>query len=337
MSFMPFMVETSAIELSLRCHCGSVVARDLVMLHRAWFVFALLLLPVSVPAQTHDSILIIPGAVHVKIRPGSASVSKLISVLVRNGDLVASSSHPIEVQVTSDCPAGTIAAGPDFQTSTPAIDNIAEISAGRVRRAITRLQIASADFTSVNHRAPQRCTLTFTADTPISGNTDPTPSNNVVTVEINVVDFNDPEQDSSPEILVESFRAFHPKKVRVGPGRPVAVSRYRPTITNSASPALPGSEVTLSVADGDCPPGSVGLADLDAASDGDQNAVLLTGGSRRSGFVPVTIDGALFQSTSHTSPDRCTAILTASGSGGDTDPSNNTTRIIINVIDDSDF
>lgn len=291
----------------------------------------------AVLGQTHDSIVLIPAPITVKIPAGQSSTTKTVSSLVRNGDRTVGTSHPIALDVSSDCPPGTILAAPDFHASTSAIDSVAEVSAGKARRAVTLLQISAAAFTSANAFAPQRCTLTFTADTPISGNVDPTPRNNVVTLELNVIDLNDAPQAAVHETFIHSMRVHHPKKVRVGPGTPVKTVKYRLSVANGDLGEAVGDEVSVTAGDGDCPAGSVGLVDFDLTLPNTQGSTALIGGASGRGYLPVTIDGALFFSTGHTVPDRCTAVLTVSGPGGDSDPSNNSTRLIINVIDDNDF
>jgi len=292
---------------------------------------------VRVAVAQHDSVVVMPAPLHVTIPAGRTTVTRRFLSVVRNGDLHAGAVHPIQLSVSSDCPPGTIAAAPDFIPKTAAIDDTTSVGAGKARRAVTVLEISSSAFTSFNHSVPQRCTLTFTADTPIPGNVDPTPRNNSVTVELNVIDRNDPNQIALHETFVPSIRVHHPKKVRLGRGVTSKVATYRPELANGDLAEIPGDLLSLDVEDGDCPPGSVGVADFDPATPGDQNSVLVPGEAKRRGFLRVTIDSDSFYSPGHTIPDRCTAILTATGPGGDTDASNNVTRLVINVIDDNDF
>lgn len=304
---------------------------------RWWFALAIVSTfgaPSGAQAQ-HDSVMIMPAPITMTIPAGRPVVTRRFLSVVRNGD--PTGSHPIQIAVSSDCPAGTIAAAPDFLPKTAAIDDVATVAAGKIRMATTVLQVASNAFTSFNRFTPQRCTLTFSTDTPIPGNIDPTPRNNQVTVELNVIDRNDPEQVAVHETFLPSIRVHHPKKVRLGRGTTTKVATYRPEIANGDLGELPGDLLSLVVDDGDCPPGSVGIADFDRATSGDQNFAIVPGGSRRRGFLRVIIDGSQFFSPGHTIPDRCTALLTAVGPGGDTDASNNVSRLVINVIDDNDF
>lgn len=295
----------------------------------------MLLVAVSTAAQTHDSVVVIPPPITVRIPAGATSTRRSVSTLVRNGDHTPGTSHAVELTLSHDCPPGTIASGPDFQPNSSSVDATIVLAAGKVKRAVTELHIDSNAFTSVNHSTPQRCTLTFHADTPIHGNIDPTPRNNEVTLELNVIDLNDPPQVNVRETMVESIRVFHPKKIRVGPSEPVRVGRYRPLVTNGS--LSDSEEITLLAEDGDCPPGSVGLLDFDELTVGAQNATTVAPGNRARGVLEVTVDGAVFFSTGHTVPDRCTAILTAVGANGDTDTTNNVTRLPINVVDDDDY
>ncbi len=293
------------------------------------------LMAVSAAGQTHDSVVVIPPPITVRIPAGAGSTRRSVSTLVRNGDHTPGTSHAVELTLSHDCPGGTIVAGPDFQPNSDSINATIVLAAGKVKRAVTELRIDSAAFTSVNHSTPQRCTLTFHADTPLPGNVDPTPRNNSVTLELNVIDLNDPPQSNVREVLVESIRVFHPKKIRVGPSEPVRSGRYRPLVTNASS--SDADEITLLAEDGDCPPGSVGLLDFDELTPDEQNSTEVAPATRTRGVLEVTVDGASFFSTGHTVPDRCTAILTAVGANGDTDTTNNITRLPINVVDDSDY
>ena len=51
----------------------------------------------------------------------------------------------------------------------------------------------------------------------------------------------------------------------------------------------------------------------------------------------MTVNQGAFQTPNGKSAHRCTAILTATGAKGDTDATNNTTKLVIDVLDHHDF
>jgi hypothetical protein len=59
--------------------------------------------------------------------------------------------------------------------------------------------------------------------------------------------------------------------------------------------------------------------------------------SRRFRPLPLTMDGSQLLTIEARSPARCTAVLTAGGPGGNTDLNNNSTRLVIDVIDHGDL
>jgi hypothetical protein len=63
----------------------------------------------------------------------------------------------------------------------------------------------------------------------------------------------------------------------------------------------------------------------------------VTGGRASKGVLALAIDGAGFHSPNVKSPGRCTATLTATGPGGDTESSNDVTKLVIDVFDQADY
>jgi hypothetical protein len=94
--------------------------------------------------------------------------------------------------------------------------------------------------------------------------------------------------------------------------------------------------ITVTTSDADCPPGTVGAADLDLRAPGVQSMPVMDGGAR-AGKLPIVIDPLLFETTNKFSPTRCTGVITATGPGGDTDGGNNMTKLRIDVIDGNDY
>ncbi len=78
---------------------------------------------------------------------------------------------------------------PDFGRGSNAV----LVAGGQSATAVVLLTITRGDFTNFNHRVPHRCTITLTVTSIVPGNTEPTASNNTTTVELNVIDKNQPE------------------------------------------------------------------------------------------------------------------------------------------------
>ena len=141
---------------------------------------------------------------NVTIASGKTSVSKTLTITVRNADSV---DRTIALAVDdSDCPAG-MAGTPDFDPVTSGRRRSILVPAGKTKKAKLPLTIRSADFTSYNFKAPARCTLVINASAVVAGGSnDPNPSNNRAVVEVNVVDKNDVEEPTATahETLVKS-------------------------------------------------------------------------------------------------------------------------------------
>ena len=120
--------------------------------------------------------------------PSSAtSVTKLVKVSVRNGDISPRDllGHRIQLLASDgDCPAGTVTGIPAFRYMggafrSPESSNL--MTGGRTLPALVKLTIDRAAFTGVSH-----CTLQLSVRAPIPGNVDPVPGNDSVGAELNV-------------------------------------------------------------------------------------------------------------------------------------------------------
>lgn len=287
------------------------------------------------PAQ--DSMVRTLRPLKVRLRAGMPAVTKKLRVLVRNNDVDSTTTQTVQLNAdTIDCPAGLIAAPPDFERSVAGTQDTIELRGRQTKAALVLINVAAADFATFNEKAPARCTLSFTSSSTTPGNVDPSPSNNTMTMEINVFDGNDVEQTAVHETVMESVRVMHPGKIEVPPGFTTKDALVRIAVTNADAEAA-SDLITVTADDGDCPPGTVGVADFDNDTDGRQSSVAVGGGAKVTGLLPLTIVAAQFDTVNVRSPARCTALLTATGPGGDSDATNNTTRLVIDVIDHSDF
>lgn len=294
--------------------------------------------PDASASTAHDTYLDTIQPLTVKIQPDKDGITKRIRIKVWNGGTSKGSEHTVRLSVASlDCPPGLIAGAPDFDGRTDGDQDTISIAAGRSALAKLTLDVVGADFTTHNRRVPTRCTLQFTADSIAPDNTDPTPGNNVAYMEVNVLDFADPEQAAVHESLIDSFRTTHPGKIEIRAGQSTQTKIVKPLVINGDADEDPGDELSVSVDDGDCPPGTLGLVDFDSRIDGVQDTVVVRGQRKARGKLEITVNAADFFSPSRRSLARCYATLTVSGPGGDSDPSNNTTRMVINVFDRNDL
>lgn len=109
---------------------------------------------------------------------------------VRNDDTgTAGELHEIQlVAADGTCPAGTIAGLPDFDRRVAGAQDRIVVRGGRRKAARVPLQIGRDAFTSPSAVTPARCAVHLTVSGP---GDDPTPENNVVDVQLEVVDYND--------------------------------------------------------------------------------------------------------------------------------------------------
>ncbi|MFN2376379.1 MAG: DUF4215 domain-containing protein, partial [Candidatus Binatia bacterium] len=289
--------------------------------------------------DVHDSVVFAVRAIELSIPVGNSPFSSNVIVQVQNADVWPvreSPGHAIRLEAfDGDCPPGTVTGQPDFERGTPGEQDTTVVAGGVPATAIAQVTVSRDAFTPFDHRIPQRCTLWFTASEAGGGSDDPTPDNNSVTVALDVTDTADPTHSGEDEFYVESMK---PVTIRIPPGRTEVTKQIKPFVRRSRD--LPSSvadlEVTVSASDGDCPPGTVGYVDADRRTAGLQSRMMLRRGRRSKGTLGLIVRAEAFDSPSDESPRRCTALITVTGAG-DTDPSNNTTRLVVDVVDRNDF
>lgn len=289
----------------------------------------------------HDSIVLPPRPVKVTIGTGRTSATKVLRIKVRNGDLSPTRELPgHEIRLIAQdgtCPAGTVVGVPDFGGPGPGAHDTVTLPGGSTASAKVTVFFDSAALTSLNKKTPTRCRLDLVAEAVAAGNVDPTPANNVASVEIDITDLNDPAQATAHESAIDSLK---PIALRIGRGSSGKTTKITATVKNGdllPQPERPGHLVNLTVDPGDCPPGTIGDADFDLSASGEQSSVTVAGGKRARGQLVLSIDASAFNSSSAKSPARCTAELRVTGPGGDADASNDTTRLIVDVTDNNDF
>ena len=160
---------------------------------------------------------------------------------------------------------------------------------------------------------------------------DPSQANNTAILELNVRDAHDPDSAPPHESYINSIA---PVSVSL---KQNTVEKRHVVVGNGDVGETGGHDISVTVQDGDCPPGVVGTPDLDPLTAGAQNMTTVKGGRTAGGLLPLTINTAAFSTPNGKAPARCTATITASGPAGDTDGSNNATKLVIDVTDQNDF
>jgi len=294
----------------------------------------------------HDSVVLPVKPIKAKV-PDDApmSVTKNVKVKVVNADVSEGGSDTLKLTASSDCPAGVTVGTPNFGSGDTVV-----VDAGRKATATVAVTVTDAAFTVFNHKASKRCTLTFTSTTvasnppgmggsmPVVSNLDPTSSNNSVTAELNVFDKNDAETTSPPH---ESFAvSLRPVKVKIASGKAAATKKIKPAVGNAdILPAADvGDSINVTVDVSTCPGPPTFSLDMNRDTGGDQSSTLVDGGRTAKGLLLLTFDRAAITTPNAKSPQRCVATITATGpTDPDPDPTNNTTRVVIDILDKNDL
>lgn len=288
--------------------------------------------PVACP--NGDAVILPVKPLRITIGRGKVTVSKTISVTVRNADAFA---HAIELAVDDgDCPAGLVQSI-DFAPGTRLADTSALVQAGKTAKAKLQLAIKSADFTSFNLKAPTRCTLRLTAEAIVDGGSnEPTPDNNVALLELSVIDKNDPEQTIVHETTIKSGM---PTRLIIGAGASSETKVLKVAVGHADHPtpgANPGDLISLS-ADTTC--AGLMLGDV-VCNSSTGNAATVNALASKTCEVPVVADAHVISTPNQISPQRCTVTLTATGPSdpqvAPLDATNNSTQVVIDVLDRND-
>ena len=296
---------------------------------------------------THDSVVLPVKPIKVKIpAPAPMTVTKTVKVKVVNADVVEGGNDTIKLMASSDCPAGVTVGTPDFS----GLGDEAVVDAGRKAAASVAVTVTDGAFTTFNSKARKRCTLTFTSTTtatnppggggnvPVVSNLDPTGSNNAMTAELNVFDANDAESASPPH---ESFTVSpKPLKVKIAAGNATATKKTKAIVGNADILPAPdsGDAINVTVDVSACPGPPTVTLDMDRDVDGNQSSILVDGGKTAKGQLSLTFDAAAVTTGNAKSPQRCTATITATGpTDPDPDTTNNSTKLVIDLLDKNDL
>ncbi|MBI3783798.1 MAG: DUF4215 domain-containing protein [Deltaproteobacteria bacterium] len=284
-----------------------------------------------------DAVALAGKPLSVTIGTGTTSVTKTVSITVRNADAV---SRTISLAVdASDCPAG-VAGDPDFDPSTPAADSSVLVLPGKTKKAKVPVTIQSSAFDSFNFKAPARCTLAFIASAVVpGGSNDPSPSNNVALVELSVVDKHDSEH-AAPTVHETTIKSAPPVAVNIPLHKDSAVKTLKASIGNAdyrPSAENPGDPISLS-ASTTCLGLTLGTPICDPVTSSD--TVTVKGGAAKTCKISATAFKGPIDTPNKFAPQRCTVTLAAHGPSDPEmtplDASNNSTQLVIDLLDKND-
>jgi cysteine-rich repeat protein len=289
--------------------------------------------------EIHDSVLFSLKPIDIRLRSGEEATTRNLVLQVQNADVLPDREVPGHVMrltgTDGDCPPGTIARMPDFEAGVGGVQDTKQVDGGLPATAQADIKVSRAAFKLVDRRVPARCTLWFSVSAVPEDLYDPTPDNNVVAVELNVYDDDAKILETEDEVFIQSLS---PTLVKIPQGQTSVVEQVKPTIMRAGKKVLEdvGMDVVVTAGDGDCPKGTIGIADFDRRAAGTQNRMVLRRGKRARGLLALVIRSDAFTSSTDESPRRCTAVLTISGIA-DMDSSNNTTRLVVDVLDRNDY
>jgi hypothetical protein len=282
---------------------------------------------------THDAVVLAAKPINVTIpfgNPiGSNSLTKMVKLQVRNADPATSptSGFTVTLKVDDSGCGGGVASAPNFASANQPPQSSIFIANGKTKTAKVGLTINASAFSSFNHNAPHRCTLVFKTS---GAYNDANPSNDTLPVELNVVDRNDPDQTAVHETTIASVNpvTLTIPRLQTSTSKNVTVK-----VGNADANEPAGHAISGVAADGTCPANTVGAVDL---GNGPGNAVTVVGGAKKGGKMVVTAASTV-STPNKLSPQRCVATVSAVGPNGDSDPTNNTSQLVIDVIDRNDF
>ena len=285
--------------------------------------------PTFTPPPIHDSVVDALRPLNLAIASGRTAVTTKVRVKVTNADvepLPETPGHTIRLAAASgDCPSGTVVGLPDFDGDTAGDQDTVQLAGGKSKSAVVTLTVDGAAFALLHQAAPMRCTLTFTASVvQPAGSSDPSPANNVASLELNVVDRNAGGGAAQPLL-----KSITPVKLKIPRGATSVTTKIQPRLGLNADGVPLSQTGTLIVSASDCPADMVNAVNPAPAS----------GSSRRVSkmSVAVTINGAAVFTPHDKCPARCSATLTVGGAGIDQADASRGSRLVIDVIDKNDF
>jgi hypothetical protein len=293
-------------------------------------------------AVPHDDTVLLPlKPLTITIPNGATEIVKTISVKARNADLLPTkdrTGHLVRISVApGDCPALLVDNLADFDGKTPGEQDSVLLKGGQAKTAKVRLRVKALDFATHSSKAPARCTLQVTASTVLVGNEDPTPANNVQSLELNIIDKNDLPASYSGTTHESVLKSAVPVKLTISKTATSATKTVSVKVGNAdilPTKEDPGHAIALSVdsSTSTCRAGTVTV--------NPPSSLTVKGGSSGMAKVTVNVNKDDFKAANAKSLGRCTAVLTATTSViGNIEPnsSNNSTHLLIDVNDKTDY
>lgn len=275
-----------------------------------------------------DAVVLPPKQAKARIRRGKPEVYWPLVVAVRHGDTWGESARFRLLARDGNCPEGTVGA-PNFGMF-PAAPNEVALAPGASAKATVWLRLASNSFATPDARAPSRCELEFTAEPTVADNIDPFPGNETVRVPLDVLDENDfVAKGSSTQVVLQTTK---PLSLRLARGKAELAKLVTVKVRNGAT----SDTVSVSVDPGTCPVGLLS-APLVPRSTREFLGMAAPAGSQLRAQVPLVFGKEMAYSVFPGSPARCTARLHVAGQAVDSDPSNNTLPLVIDLQDDNDL
>ncbi len=132
-----------------------------------------------------------------------------------------------------------------------------------------------------------------------------------------------------------------PLTVTIANTTAMVTKKVKPKVTNAdiiPAPEVVTDAIQVSVDLSGCPGITADMLDMDSKTAGLQDTVSLKGGASALGSVQLTVDAGTITTSSKLSPTRCTAVVSAAIAGNPgPDNTNNTTKLVIDVVDKHDF
>jgi hypothetical protein len=282
--------------------------------------------------EEFDSVIFPRRAQKIVLPEGRTEIIKKLRVKVANGDdpLAFGPSHTIRLAVSDgSCPLGTVL-GVDLDAA-PGNQDTVVLAPGKAKAARVLVRVTDA-FTTLNAKAPARCTLGMRVLAAGVYNLDPSPGNNRVDVALDVIDLNDGDGTASHESVLQA----KPVKIVIPPTAEGPVQKTAKVKVINADlfpvPELFGHAIRLAADDFTCPPGTVEITS--------SMPTVVDGGKATAVSLRINVDPDDFEAYSPKSPGRCTARLYAvTDEAANLEPllENNAAEWVIDVYDKTDF
>lgn len=285
-----------------------------------------------------DLVFLPRSPVSLRIAAGAVSASKEIVLTIRNADRLGSSSAPVETLVEvrdGTCPAGTVRAV-DTDPKTPGAQNTVMLGSRETKTVRVLVQVNRGDVSTPAQRSVHRCVLEATVSPTAYGGEDQAARNNVIPIVLDLRDGNDLVPGRSQTLRETTLSSMSPVRIVLPTWMPVQTRVVRFRVRNSDQGIADARAVTVNVDPGDCPPGLVAELDMSPAA-GDQHTVSVKPGGTVVGQLVLTPPVGSVFTPSSLSPFRCTLWLTVVPGDGEVNLSDNTSPLIVDVIDHTDF